>query len=161
MLLKQVKIESEGQVEAEVQECHWFCAVAWWCLSVWNKRFNKLVITMLLQRLCGYGHVWIKINSTTQLLSSSALSQPPTPRRPGHEGLHTFGDDFSCKPFITPFRRPCQQHSHKETERRPEAHTLMHAHAHTHTCTLTCLLPGSCLAGTSSVFSSFSLPTVT
>lgn len=33
MLLKQLEIESKWQVKAEVQKCHWFCAVPGWHLS--------------------------------------------------------------------------------------------------------------------------------
>lgn len=90
---------------------------------------------MLWQRLFGYGPVWIKITSTTQILSSSAPSQRPTARRPDQEGLHTFGDDLSCKPFITPFRRPCQCHSHMshvtKQLRGEHRHTCSHMRTHT------------------------------
>lgn len=133
-------------------------------VSVCKKKegFNGLVITMLWHRLCGYGHVWIKILSTIQLMISRVLSPPPTAKTPGQVVLHTFGDDFSCKPFITPLRMPCWHHSHMSQRNWEENRdTRTHTCARTCTRTLTCLLLGSCLAGTSSVFSSFSQSSVT
>lgn len=101
-----------------------------------GKGFNGPVITMLWHSLCSYGHAWIKIISTSQLKSSSALSPPPRASTRDQVVFHTFGDDFSWKPFITPFRLPCWHHSHmsqKNWEENRDTHTHTHMHVHTHT----------------------------
>lgn len=79
--------------------------------------------------------------------TSASMSQHIKPRShhqqetPSQTLLHTFGDDFSCSPFMTPFRMPCQHHSHmsqsswwRQQWKRPRSRgpaSLLGSHAHT------------------------------
>lgn len=89
---------------------------------------------MLWQRVCGYGHVWIKISSTTQLLSGSALSEPPPPRAPGRRGFIPLAMTSAANLSLPPSEGPVNitVTGHTETENRgTHTHTCTRMHTHT------------------------------